>query len=358
MKKPEHIIINDDLDILNKQLKEELVEKQRTEKELKESIERYRLISSVSTDYTFSTRVLPDGSLDLNWVAGAFESISGYTVEEFKARGGWRASIHPEDLYIDDNDFSRLQEKQDTESQIRTINRKGDIVWVQVFAHPVWDEENNCLSGIYGAVRNITEQKLAEEALKSNENQLNAIFNTISDVIFLLSVEPNETYRFISVNEMFLKTTGLKKKEVINKVYTEVIPESSHELVLRKYKASIENKQTVMWEEITDYPNGRKYGLVKVSPIFNDKGICINLVGSVHDITLLRETENEIRNLNSVLEQRVIDRTRELEEKNVELDRMNKLFVGRELRMIELKDRMRELEIKLEVLSKLNNKSQ
>ena len=61
---------------------------------LKESEERYRLISSVSTDYTFSTKVMHDGSLNLNWVAGAFESISGYSLEEFKDRGGWRASIH------------------------------------------------------------------------------------------------------------------------------------------------------------------------------------------------------------------------------------------------------------------------
>jgi len=44
------------------------------------------------------------------------------------------------------------------------------------------------------------------------------------------------------------------------------------------------------------------------------------------------------------LEERVAGRTAEMAEKNVELERLNKLFVGRELRMIELKERIKELE--------------
>lgn len=47
------------------------------------------------------------------------------------------------------------------------------------------------------------------------------------------------------------------------------------------------------------------------------------------------------------LEERVRERTVELEEKNRELERMNRLFVGRELRMRELKARIAELEKRL-----------
>lgn len=54
--------------------------------------------------------------------------------------------------------------------------------------------------------------------------------------------------------------------------------------------------------------------------------------------------EEELRRLKDELEQRVQDRTTELKEKNAELEKMNKLFVGRELRMVELKARIRELE--------------
>ena len=38
------------------------------------------------------------------------------------------------------------------------------------------------------------------------------------------------------------------------------------------------------------------------------------------------------------------ERTAEIEEKTAKLERLNKLFVGRELRMKELKERIKELE--------------
>jgi GAF domain-containing protein len=52
------------------------------------------------------------------------------------------------------------------------------------------------------------------------------------------------------------------------------------------------------------------------------------------------------------LEQRVLARTAELSSKNAELERLNRLFVGRELRMIELKERIRVLEGKPDGIAK------
>lgn len=54
--------------------------------------------------------------------------------------------------------------------------------------------------------------------------------------------------------------------------------------------------------------------------------------------------EEALEQLNEELELRVKQRTAELDEKNRKLERFNKIFVGRELRMIELKERIRELE--------------
>jgi GAF domain-containing protein len=52
----------------------------------------------------------------------------------------------------------------------------------------------------------------------------------------------------------------------------------------------------------------------------------------------------ELRKLNEELEARVRIRTSELEAKNDELERFNRLFVDRELRMVELKERIKDLE--------------
>ena len=62
------------------------------------------------------------------------------------------------------------------------------------------------------------------------------------------------------------------------------------------------------------------------------------------EIVIRKLAEERLEKLNQELEGRVLERTAALEKKNEELERANKLFVGRELRMIELKNMIKELE--------------
>ena len=68
------------------------------------------------------------------------------------------------------------------------------------------------------------------------------------------------------------------------------------------------------------------------------------LLGVAEDEKKARE---ELKKLNEVLEQKVAERTKDLQLKITEIERINKLFIDRELRMIELKKEIKELENKL-----------
>ncbi|MDP3093504.1 MAG: hypothetical protein Q8N16_01955 [bacterium] len=70
----------------------------------------------------------------------------------------------------------------------------------------------------------------------------------------------------------------------------------------------------------------------------------------------IKERTKELENLTKNLGQKVDIRTTELEEKLEELEKINRLAVGRELRMIELKEKIRKLEEELEK-AKTNAKS-
>ena len=149
----------------------ELDERKKLEFALRESEERFRLITSTVSDYTFQTRVAADRSVEPVLLGGAFEVITGYSQTEYVARGGWPSIVHPDDVKQDVEDMARLHENQRVVSEIRIIAKDGAIRWVRVYANPMWDDQANRMIGINGAVQDITERNLAEEEGRQSEQR-------------------------------------------------------------------------------------------------------------------------------------------------------------------------------------------
>ena len=150
------------------------------EKKLKESEEKYRAISNLTSDYLFSTRVDENGNHKLEWIAGSFEKITGYSYEEYQSVGGWRGTLHPDELKFDDLDLINLCKNEKVNREIRTFNKNGELVWVNSKAQPIWDYVENKLIGVYGAVSDITERKKNEESIVMMANMLDTAPNSIS----------------------------------------------------------------------------------------------------------------------------------------------------------------------------------
>lgn len=284
-----------------------------TEKQLAISEERYRLISSVASDYVFNSTVGENGELDLVWVAGAFKSITGYTLEEYKQNGGWRKLLHPEDITIDDSDFEKLKNNQPVITELRTISKSGKIVWIRVYAHPVWDNDNNRLKGIYGAVQNITEKKSFELALRESEARLSAFMDFIPALILIKDSE----FRPIFMNEKFRQYfpidewLGKKPHETFSKEVADKMVEMDSLAITKGY---VDYEET--WKDI----NG-------IERIYYTQKFAINIEGSkpllgsiISDITERKKAQEEIEKLNAELEKRVEERTQELQKANKELE--------------------------------------
>lgn len=150
------------------------------EKKLKFSEQRYRIISNLTSDYLFSTLVDESGDHKMEWVAGSFEKITGYTIEEYVKAGGWRATLPPDELKKDDLDLERLKQNLKVNREVKTYHKDGSVVWVRTYAQPLWDEQTKTLRGVYGAVQDITEQKNNEESMRMMAHMLDIAPNAIS----------------------------------------------------------------------------------------------------------------------------------------------------------------------------------
>ncbi|HET6899160.1 MAG TPA: ATP-binding protein, partial [Vicinamibacteria bacterium] len=146
-------------------------------------------------------------------------------------------------------------------------------------------------------------RKREEEALRESRQRLVSIYDTVGDTLFLVAVEPDGGFRFVSVNKRFVSTTGVPAEAVIGKRIEEVIPPESLALVRERYGQAVRDHAIVRWEETSEYPVGRLTGEVSVAPVLDENGQCTHLVGAVHDITARKRAEERHAEAEAMLRQ-------------------------------------------------------
>ncbi len=155
-----------------------LIERVWMERALRESEERYRLLSELTSDFAYALRVEPDGTLVREWITEAFNHITGFTIEEVSVQGGWEKLVHPDDRKIVRQQFHHLLSGQMDTCVLRIVTRSGETRWLHHYGRPVWDATQQRITHIYGAARDISIRKQTEIEL----NRLNRALKVLSEV--------------------------------------------------------------------------------------------------------------------------------------------------------------------------------
>jgi PAS domain S-box-containing protein len=143
----------------------ESLDKLALERKYEEALERYRLISELTSDYAFAYRVDENGYTEREWTTDAFYRITGYTQEELDAGGGWMVVLHPKDRHLAEEHRRRILANEEHTVEYRIIAKGGAVRWLQVRGRPVWDDDEGQVVRVFGAAKDITEQREAQQAL-------------------------------------------------------------------------------------------------------------------------------------------------------------------------------------------------
>lgn len=198
----------------------ESIERMRLQRTLRESENQFRLFVTTVSDVVY--RMSPDWSEMKELVGRSFME------DTHQPDPGWMGK------YIHPGDHERMKgvireavrEKVPFELEHRVIRVDGSLGWTYSRAVPLFGPEDEIREWL-GAASDVTQRRLAEDALRESEERYRSLFESIDEGFCVMDVLFNDEgeavdYRFLEVNPAFEHQSGLS--HAVGRRMLELVP--------------------------------------------------------------------------------------------------------------------------------------
>jgi PAS domain S-box-containing protein len=189
--------------------------------------------------------------------------------------------------------------------------RNGDYLDSSIY--PIFDKLGKVRQVVI-YIRDITQHKKAEEALRESEEKFRVLTQESPAIIYLT----DKNGKCIFANKNWRKMTGFTTKEAMGDGWIKGLYSDDRELVFKSWGKMVKSRGKWGLEYRMENREGKVawvYGIA--SPIHDEKGEISGYVGINMDINERKKAEEELLRAREELEQRVKERTLELHEKNI-----------------------------------------
>jgi len=251
----------------------------------------------------------------LDWVGGLMHEQLGT---------GWLGAILPEDrARVKEAFFTAFSERKIFTTDFRIRRRNGELRWCSSHSTPYYNKDGN-FAGYAGSLTDITERKKVEDKLASQNVLINTITNNTQQALFLMDSRQHCTY----MNPAAEKMTGFKLEEVQEKPLHYYIhhthPDGRHFPIEEcAIDRALPTKNHTQGEEVFIHKDGHFFPVAFTASPIIENGIPIGTVIEARDTTEEKRIQEELRSKEmktmTMLEEKVKERTGELEKTNYEL---------------------------------------
>ncbi|MDZ7722673.1 MAG: PAS domain S-box protein [candidate division KSB1 bacterium] len=223
-------------------------------------------------------------------------------------------NVHEKDRFVLlDALKSSVKNKTRYQVEHRIVKPDGAVRWMHEAGDWVRDEHHN-VKKMYGIVYDITEPKNYRDA----QQLLVELVNRSGDAVIIQS--PDGIIK--SWNDGAQQIYGYSEPEMLGESIKKIIPESQHQSIDELYLSICGGKKIDGYETIRCRKDGTHiYVSITFSPIFDDRGRISVITSIARDITGWIEKEQELVQAKETLEQRVMERTMEIQERNLDLQK-------------------------------------
>ncbi|MFA4826149.1 MAG: PAS domain S-box protein [Methanoregula sp.] len=298
----------------------ETIRRKQAEESLRESEERYRNLFETMTQGV----VYQDSSGKITEANPAAESILGLSLDQMQGR----TSVDPRWEAIREDGLAFPGDQYPSMAALRTgkpitgvtmgiRNPRDDrLHWIWIAATPQFLPGMTTPFRVYTTFTDITGRKAAEDELKESESKYRTLVENIPEKIFI----KNSDLVYVSCNDLYARDLGIMPGTIAGKNDFEFYPRDLAEKYRADDRAVMDAGEVRTFEERYVADGNESWISTIKTPIRDETGTITGVLGIFHDITSRKLMEAEIRSLNTVLEQRVIDRTSQLNKTLAEKD--------------------------------------
>jgi PAS domain S-box-containing protein len=265
-----------------------------------------------------------DGRI-LSWNSGA-ELMYGYTAEEMIGQPASKLALAGNSGEASEIiDRFRVGEGID-HFEAKRVRKDGNQIDVSLTTSVLKDERGKVV-GASAIARDITERKVAEEALRQSESRFRNMADTAPVMIWISGADKLFTY----VNKQWLDFTGRTMEQELGEGWAEGVHADDYGKCLDTYTTSFDNRKRFEMEYRLRRADGEyRWVLDCGTPRFSSDGEFLGYIGSCIDISQRKESEEALHEANVELK----DLKNQLEAENIylqselQLDRSSDAIVG------------------------------